>query len=1226
MSDLLSIGSAGVAAYQRALSTVSNNIANVGTEGYVRQETSLTETMPRNSGRVYLGTGVAVAGIKRAYDAFLEQNLRNSTSELNTQGPMVDYANRVIDIMGSDTVGLTPALDKFFATARSLSADPASTILRSEFLRDADGVAGRFRELSTQLGGVDAETREAINSRVADVNTLAQQIAIINKKLSRHALVDRQPPDLLDQRDLLLAKLSELVQTRVTTAQNGVVNVSIGNVPNAGKIVVGDEAIPLAARFDESDLSRVTLVADPYAKQPETIIGVGSGKLGGLLGFREQVLQPSFEALDSLTRTFAGELNQIHANGIDLNGEVGGPLFTIDKMVRTDPVSGAKSFIDRASAGIRVAIDDPRKVAAGSLFRVIESPNNLSGTDAVLSYQPGYADPARVKSLSQVLRNNAAPAAGISAPADQLLGQIPIGAANWSLFLDSASAGQSIQVFTRDGRQLLGAPVTDEAARRALLTTGNGFVAGSTYSADYLNKSGAEAYKQTSMFYGLRSLAGTQYDQATQFNLEHAVVPSTIERSVLEGTVIPAGLARIDANRLTINGHVLPALFPRLPAQTIQASDIAEWMNKALAGDNPPVAVNALTTTPELAIDPEQGLYVNGFAIPPQAGRSLADLVMQINSQYASDTNVAAALNADGTALVLKNADGYGGDDIRIGGMDADGKLVNQVDYRGKLNFGQLGDITIGYGSAGKAGDLALLGTPMGDYFQGLMPIIPTAARIPGMRIPSNVESIAADTLTLNGKTLGGLDYGRRLKVPDMVAWLNATGSTLEPPVVARGSNQLKASAAAIKDGIARQGMLMLNGVKISGSGPNGAFTSPAEIAGAINAADTGRVQASAAGLNLSRPMSVNGVTIVSAANGINGPFADADDLMASINAAGAGVTASRDPVTGEITLSNTTGEDIVLGPLDDDNALGVASGTYSKVYAEIDAAGNLLVSNGSGADISISTLTGGANVLGISNGTYRGTLELGSEKEISFGFASDKVAAGAAELAKLGLRSGIYLDGAAEEDLLVFVSSGSGTVAGSYDASMADPVTLNDKRVAALRQEKYDVTFTSADRYQITWKNPANGIVTVLAERDYDPLQGIEYRGVMLSLNRSPAVGDTFRIDGNQDGTGDNQNMLDIVALQMRGVVGGPNGRTISQAYEEQLGKVGNIASQARIAQSALKVVNDQALEARDKVSGVSLDSEAADLIRYQQAYQAAAKTIQVASDLFDAILQAAR
>ena len=76
MSDLLSIGSSGVAAYQRALSTVSNNIANVGTDGYVRQETALSESVPRNLGRAHVGTGVNVAGIRRAYDEFLEQNLR----------------------------------------------------------------------------------------------------------------------------------------------------------------------------------------------------------------------------------------------------------------------------------------------------------------------------------------------------------------------------------------------------------------------------------------------------------------------------------------------------------------------------------------------------------------------------------------------------------------------------------------------------------------------------------------------------------------------------------------------------------------------------------------------------------------------------------------------------------------------------------------------------------------------------------------------------------------------------------------------------------------------------------------------------------------------------------------------------------------------------------------------------------------------------------------------
>ncbi len=1230
MSDLLSIGSSGVAAYQRALSTVSNNIANVGTEGYVRQETSLTETMPRQQGRVYLGTGTAVTAIKRAYDQFLETNLRNSTSELNTQGPMVNYANRVVDILGSETIGLPAALDQFFATSRSLSADPSSTILRQQFLRDGDSLAGRFNELSTQMAGVDTETRESINARVADINTLAGQIATVNKQLSKHPLVDRQPPDLLDQRDLLLTKLSALVKVNVTTRANGAVDLSIGSAVGGARIVDGDKSVPLEARFDEKDLSRVTIVADPYSKTPTEVVGVSSGELGGLLGFREQVLQPTFASLDFLVTTFAGEINAIHRNGIDVEGNVGKDLFQIDQITKTDPASGQSVKIDRPSAGIRLAVDDANKVAAGGLFRVIENAKNLSGADASLSYAADYANPTSVPSLSQVLRNNPDPSAGIAAPRDQLLGQIPMGADNWSLFLDNASDKQNIQVFTRDGRQLLGAPITDDATLRSLITTKNGFVGGSTYSSDYLNKSGETGYKQMSVFYGLMSKPITQYDRATQFTPEHDVLPSTIEHIELTGSTIPANMASIGGNHLTINGRSLPALYPTQPAKTIQASDIAEWMNRAADGLEPAVGVNAMTETPELAVDPAKGLYINGVGIPAQAGRTLADLALQINSQYANETNVVASVNADGTALVLKNTDGYGGNDIRVGEMNDGGALANEKIYRGQLNFGDGFAITIGYGKDGVAGDLDFLGTPKGKYYTGLMPIVPMSASIDGARIPSNVDGIAGNTLTLNGKTLGALDYNRRLKVPDMVGWLNSTGATLEPPVVITGSNELRSPAKSIKDGLDKGLPLQINGVKVAGSGTGGVFTSAEDVAAAINQADTGHVVAAQSSQNLLRKLSINGESITG--SGVNGTFATRQDMVDAINAktADTGVTATIDGSSGEITLSNAgsdkAGEDIVLGPLDEVNALGVAGGTYSKVYAEIDADGSMLVRNGSGADISITTLTGGSNVLGLGNGTYHGQLDLASSDEIRIGFTTEHAEEGAAELAKLGLRTGVYLDGAAKEDLLVFVTEGSGTVAGDFDASMADPAALDEQRINTLRSEKYDITFTSANHYQISWTNPANGLVTRLAERDYDPKAGIEYQGVQLTLNRAPMAGDKYVIDGNQDGTGNNQNMLDIVALQTRGFIGGQGGKTISQAYEEEVGKIGNFSNQATIAQKALQVVNDQAVEARDKVSGVSLDSEAADLIRFQQAYQANAKAMQMANELFDSILQAAR
>ena len=144
-----------------------------------------------------------------------------------------------------------------------------------------------------------------------------------------------------------------------------------------------------------------------------------------------------------------------------------------------------------------------------------------------------------------------------------------------------------------------------------------------------------------------------------------------------------------------------------------------------------------------------------------------------------------------------------------------------------------------------------------------------------------------------------------------------------------------------------------------------------------------------------------------------------------------------------------------------------------------------------------------------------------------------------------------------------------------------------------------------------------------MLAERDYDAKAGIVYQGLKLMLNNAPAAGDKFAIDGNQDGAGNNQNMLKLIALEKKAMVGGPNGSTLAQAYETEVGKVGNFSNQATIAQKALEVVNNQAIEARDKVSGVSLDTEAADLIRFQQAYQASAKAMQVAGTLFDAILQ---
>jgi flagellar hook-associated protein 1 FlgK len=212
-----------------------------------------------------------------------------------------------------------------------------------------------------------------------------------------------------------------------------------------------------------------------------------------------------------------------------------------------------------------------------------------------------------------------------------------------------------------------------------------------------------------------------------------------------------------------------------------------------------------------------------------------------------------------------------------------------------------------------------------------------------------------------------------------------------------------------------------------------------------------------------------------------------------------------------------------------------------------------------------------------------------------------------------VGFRTGAYVEGGCPDDLLVFVTGkGSANVSVGYSG---EPSNVRD----SLRSQSLVVKFTAADRYVI--KDAKTG--TELADRHYDPsvLEPlIDFNGLQIKLSHAPSVGDSYTIDGNYDGLGNNMNILDMVDLNKTPV---SNGKTIADTYIDQINTVGNLAEQANITQQALTVVNDQAIAARDKISGVNLDEEAAALIRYQQAYQACAKALKVSGELFDTINQ---
>jgi flagellar hook-associated protein 1 len=132
-------------------------------------------------------------------------------------------------------------------------------------------------------------------------------------------------------------------------------------------------------------------------------------------------------------------------------------------------------------------------------------------------------------------------------------------------------------------------------------------------------------------------------------------------------------------------------------------------------------------------------------------------------------------------------------------------------------------------------------------------------------------------------------------------------------------------------------------------------------------------------------------------------------------------------------------------------------------------------------------------------------------------------------------------------------------------------------------------------------------------------------FGGISFDLSGVPSDGDTFIIGNNTGGTSDNRNALALEALQNQNVLLGGTA-TIDETYVQMVSDVGSKTHYAELNLTAQESLLARTKEAMDEVSGVNLDEEAAKLIQFQQAYQASAQVISVASTIFDTLLNAVR
>lgn len=356
MAGLLGIATSGLSSIQQALSTAGHNIANVNTEGYSRQIAEFQTLPSQRMGGQYIGSGVEVGDIRRAYDSFVVDELRTRTSKLGFAASFESLSASLDKLAGDGDNGLSPALQGFFDAVQDVASDPGSLSARQILLADAQVLTDRFSQLSNSLSGFERETNSKIRSAVSEINGMVVNIAKLNSDITLALGNGGQPNDLLDQRDRLLAELSSKVGISTLKQSDGSINVFAGK---GQSLVIGGESSQLVVTDNPLYPGRLEVGVTRAGGQVSIISDqLKDGALKGAIDFRTRVLDPAISELGRLALGITELFNAQHRLGVDLNGQLGGDFFS--------PISSVTipSGSNIGTAAVSFTIDDVTQLEA----------------------------------------------------------------------------------------------------------------------------------------------------------------------------------------------------------------------------------------------------------------------------------------------------------------------------------------------------------------------------------------------------------------------------------------------------------------------------------------------------------------------------------------------------------------------------------------------------------------------------------------------------------------------------------------------------------------------------------------------------------------------------------------------------------------------------------------------------------------------------------------------
>lgn len=324
----IELGKRSIMAHTDAITTAGHNISNANTEGYSRQRVQLKEFDPlykpdleRAERAGMIGQGMDSQSINRVRDELLDQRIteqQHSESYWETRNKYYTMIEQIYN--EPDDVSIRSNMDKFWEGWQELSVHPESQAARQAVVTRGESLADSIKTKWEALMGVGNLINGDIEATVKQVNDYTRQIASLNAEIVRSRGMGDNPNDLLDRRDLLVDKLSKIINITSDMRDSDEFMVHLdGHVLVQGGVA---RSFDLETVVDNNGYDKLVW------KDTGNEAVIKGGTLGALIELRDVDIRSEVQSLNTMTMNFSDLVNDIHRNGYGANNVTGLDFFT----------------------------------------------------------------------------------------------------------------------------------------------------------------------------------------------------------------------------------------------------------------------------------------------------------------------------------------------------------------------------------------------------------------------------------------------------------------------------------------------------------------------------------------------------------------------------------------------------------------------------------------------------------------------------------------------------------------------------------------------------------------------------------------------------------------------------------------------------------------------------------------------------------------------------------